>query len=47
MPAELAETLVDLHRTEGVVRIRLGGLSEGEIGEFVRLDDRRRARPPS
>ena len=37
MPAELAEALVDVYRTEGVVRIRLGGLSASEIGEFVRL----------
>jgi DNA-binding CsgD family transcriptional regulator/tetratricopeptide (TPR) repeat protein len=37
VPAELAEALVDVYRTEGVVRIRLGGLSAGEIGEFVRL----------
>jgi DNA-binding CsgD family transcriptional regulator/tetratricopeptide (TPR) repeat protein len=35
--AELAEALVDVYRTEGVVRIRLGGLSRQEIGEFVRL----------
>ena len=27
VPAELAEALVDVYRTEGVVRIRLGGLS--------------------
>lgn len=37
MPAELADALVDVYRTEGVVRIRLGGLSAGEIAEFVRL----------
>jgi DNA-binding CsgD family transcriptional regulator len=37
VPAELAEALVDLYRSEGVARIRLGGLSEGEIEEFVRL----------
>jgi DNA-binding CsgD family transcriptional regulator/tetratricopeptide (TPR) repeat protein len=35
--AELAEALVDVYRTEGVVRIRLGGLTETEIEEFVRL----------
>ncbi len=35
--AELAETLVDVYRTEGVARIRLEGLSETEIAEFVRL----------
>ncbi|HEY7179540.1 MAG TPA: AAA family ATPase [Gaiella sp.] len=35
--AELAEALVDAYRTEGVVRIRLGGLSREEIAEFVRL----------
>ena len=37
VPAELSETLVDVHRTEGVVRVRLGGLSGGEVAEFVRL----------
>ena len=35
--AELSEMLVDVYRTEGVVRIRLEGLSRGEIREFVRL----------
>jgi DNA-binding CsgD family transcriptional regulator len=34
---ELADALVDVYRTEGVARIRLGGLSEGEIAEFLRL----------
>jgi predicted ATPase len=37
VPAELAAALVDVYRTEGVVRIRLAGLSEGEVAEFVRL----------
>ena len=37
VPAELADALVDVDRTEGVVRIRLGGLSADEIREFVRL----------
>ncbi len=37
VPAELTEALVDVYRTEGVARIRLGGLSESEIAEFVRL----------
>ncbi len=37
VPEALAETLVDVYRTEGVVRIRLGGLSDDEIAEFVRL----------
>ena len=36
-PAELADMLVDVGRTEGVTRIRLGELSEAEIEEFVRL----------
>jgi DNA-binding CsgD family transcriptional regulator len=36
-PTELADMLVDVGRTEGVTRIRLGGLSEREIEEFVRL----------
>lgn len=37
VPAQLEEALVDVYRTEGVVRIRLGGLTEDEIAEFVRL----------
>ena len=37
LPADLADALVDVYRTEGVVRIRLGGLSADELGEFVRL----------
>lgn len=36
MPEALAETLADLRRSEGVVRVRLGGLSADEVGEFVR-----------
>jgi DNA-binding CsgD family transcriptional regulator/Mrp family chromosome partitioning ATPase len=35
--AELSEALVDVYRTEGVVRIRLGGLADGELAEFIRL----------
>jgi DNA-binding CsgD family transcriptional regulator len=37
MPTELGAALVDVYRTEGVTRIRLGGLSEDEIGDFVHL----------
>jgi len=37
VPAELASALVDVYRTEGVVRIRLAGLAEPEVAEFVRL----------
>jgi DNA-binding CsgD family transcriptional regulator len=37
LPAELADALVDVYRTEGVTRIRLGRLSEDELAEFVRL----------
>ena len=37
VPAELASALVDVYRTEGVVRIRLGGLSQADVAEFVRL----------
>jgi DNA-binding CsgD family transcriptional regulator len=33
----LAEVLVDAYRTEGVVRLRLGGLSRSEIAELVGL----------
>jgi DNA-binding CsgD family transcriptional regulator/tetratricopeptide (TPR) repeat protein len=36
MPDALAETLADLRRSEDVVRLRLAGLSEEELGEFVR-----------
>jgi DNA-binding CsgD family transcriptional regulator/tetratricopeptide (TPR) repeat protein len=36
MPDALAETLADLRRSEDVVRLRLTGLSEAELGEFVR-----------
>src|SRR4051794_16816458 len=32
----LAETLADLHRTGDVVRLRLAGLSDEEVAEFVR-----------
>jgi tetratricopeptide (TPR) repeat protein len=32
----LSETLADLRRSEGVVRLRLGGLSDAEVTEFVR-----------
>jgi DNA-binding CsgD family transcriptional regulator len=35
---ELSETLVEAWRTEGVARLRLGGLSADEIREFVRLN---------
>jgi DNA-binding CsgD family transcriptional regulator/tetratricopeptide (TPR) repeat protein len=35
VPEGLAETLADLRRSEDVVRMRLGGLSSGEIAEFV------------
>src|ERR671936_336741 len=36
VPEELSEALVELRRSEGVVRVRLGGLSASEIEEFVR-----------
>ena len=36
VPAELADTLADLRRAEGIVRLRLDGLSKPEIAEFVR-----------
>lgn len=35
VPEPLSATLVDLRRSEGVVRLRLGGLSAEEIAEFV------------
>ena len=36
VPEALSAALVDLRRSEGVVRLRLGGLSAEEISEFVR-----------
>jgi DNA-binding CsgD family transcriptional regulator/tetratricopeptide (TPR) repeat protein len=36
VPAELADALADLRRADDVVRLRLGGLSVDEVGEFVR-----------
>ena len=35
VPEALAAALVDLRRSEGVMRLRLGGLSADEISEFV------------
>jgi DNA-binding CsgD family transcriptional regulator/tetratricopeptide (TPR) repeat protein len=35
MPAGLAETLADLRRAEGVVRMRLSGLSGAEVSDLV------------
>jgi DNA-binding CsgD family transcriptional regulator/tetratricopeptide (TPR) repeat protein len=35
VPQALSAALVDLRRSEGVVRLRLAGLSAGEINEFV------------
>jgi DNA-binding CsgD family transcriptional regulator len=37
VPSELAETLADLRRVEDAVRLSLGGLSESDVEEFVRL----------
>jgi DNA-binding CsgD family transcriptional regulator/tetratricopeptide (TPR) repeat protein len=36
IPGALADTLADLRRAEDVVRLRLGGLSEEDVEEFVR-----------
>ena len=36
MPEALSETLADLRRSDDVVRLRLAGLSEGEVAELVR-----------
>jgi DNA-binding CsgD family transcriptional regulator len=36
VPAELADTLADLRRSDDVVRLRLDGLTEKDIGDFVR-----------
>jgi DNA-binding SARP family transcriptional activator/DNA-binding CsgD family transcriptional regulator len=35
IPRELADALAELRRSDNVVRIRLGGLSEEEVGAFV------------
>lgn len=35
VPAELSDALVDLRRSEGVVRLRLGGLETSEVAEFL------------
>ena len=35
VPEALSSTLVDLRRSEGVVRLRLAGLTADEIGDFV------------
>jgi ATP/maltotriose-dependent transcriptional regulator MalT len=37
VPETLSETLADLRRSDDVVRLRLSGLSDAEVGEFVRL----------
>ncbi len=36
VPESLAQTLADLRRADDVVRLRVGDLSESEVGEFVR-----------
>jgi DNA-binding CsgD family transcriptional regulator/tetratricopeptide (TPR) repeat protein len=36
IPAELADALADLRRSDDVVRLHLGGLTEDDVGEFVR-----------
>jgi len=36
VPEGLAQTLADLRRSDDVVRLRLGGLSDDEVSEFVR-----------
>ena len=36
VPAELADALADLRRSDDVVRLRLGGLTDDDVAEFVR-----------
>lgn len=36
VPAELADTLADLRRSEDIVRVRLDGLTQSDVAEFVR-----------
>ncbi len=38
VPAELADALADLRRIEDVARLRLDGLSEDDVGAFVRAE---------
>ena len=35
VPAELSEALIDMRRSEGVVRVRVGGLTGEQVSEFV------------
>jgi DNA-binding CsgD family transcriptional regulator/tetratricopeptide (TPR) repeat protein len=35
VPEILSETLADMRRSDDVVRLRLAGLSDGEVGEFI------------
>ncbi len=37
VPAALSETLAELARSEGVIPVRLGGLDDGDVAEFLRL----------
>ena len=47
VPDELARTLADLRRSEGVVRISLAGLSKEDVSDFVvRASDGKLAEPP-
>src|SRR5512141_2610506 len=36
VPEALAQTLADLRRSDDVVRLRLAGLSDDDVGEFLR-----------
>ncbi|MEA2281728.1 MAG: hypothetical protein QOK21_2335 [Solirubrobacteraceae bacterium] len=36
MPDQLADALADLRRADDIVRLRLAGLSDAEVGDFVR-----------
>src|SRR3954469_16644797 len=35
VPAPLAEALADLHRSDAAIRVRIGGLSDDDVAEFV------------
>ncbi len=37
VPAALSETIAELARSEGVIPVRLGGLDDGDVAEFLRL----------
>src|SRR5262249_39546154 len=45
LPKALSSTLADLRRSDGVVRLELGALSDNDLSEFVRRAGQDRASP--